>query len=86
VRNGAGKGDDLAAGKTGATRMSGRAAGRPHRVIGDEHIAVANGAALAAIDLQDTADQVPVDRRMEEHRRRHDQPPVTVKDHAAEVA
>jgi hypothetical protein len=27
-----------------------------------------------------------VDRRVEEHRRRHDQPAVAVEDHAAEVA
>jgi hypothetical protein len=38
------------------------------------------------VDADNAADQVAIDRRMKEHRRRHDQPPSAIKDDAAEIA
>ena len=57
-------------------------------MIGDEHVALLDPVAfvVAAMEFENAADQMAIDRRVEEHRRRHDQPPVAVEDHAAEVA
>src|SRR5262249_40403500 len=38
------------------------------------------------VDRKNAADQVPIDRRMEEHRRRHDEAALAIKDHAGEIA
>ena len=54
-------------------------------MIGDEDVAVLDRVD-AAIELEDAADEMAVDRGVEEHRRRHDQAPLAVEDHAAEVA
>jgi hypothetical protein len=40
----------------------------------------------ATIELENASDQMPVDRGVEEHGWRHDQPAVAIEDHAAEVA
>src|SRR5436309_1719334 len=53
-------------------------------VIGNEDVAGLY-CSLAAIDLEDTAHEVAIDRRMEKHRRRHDQAPLAVQNHAAEI-
>ena len=41
---------------------------------------------VAAMEFENAADEMAVDRGVEEHGRRHDQPPGTIEDHAAEVA
>src|SRR5262249_11047059 len=41
--------------------------------------------AIAAVDLEDAADEMPVDRSVKEHRRRHDQATLAVENHAAEI-
>src|SRR5262249_35036491 len=77
----AGKGDDLVPGETrrdeghvGDVRQTAFIG-----VIGDEHVAVADAVfGVGAVDREDAADQVAIDRRMEEHRRRDDQPAVAV--------
>src|SRR5207253_729699 len=55
------------------------------RVIGNEDVAGLY-CSLAAIELEDTAHEVAIDRRMEKHRRRHDQAPLAVQNHAAEIS
>src|SRR5262249_19069829 len=40
----------------------------------------------AAIDLEDMAHQVPIDRCVEKHWRRQDQTPLAVQNHAAEIS
>src|SRR5262249_51338586 len=54
-------------------------------MIGDKDVAVLDRP-VAAIAREDAADEMAVDRRVEEHRRGHDQAPLAVEDHAAEVA
>ena len=54
-------------------------------MVGDEHVAFVDRAGLA-VGFEDAADEMAVDRRVEEHRRRHDQPAVAIDDHAGEVA
>src|SRR6516164_4654691 len=54
-------------------------------MIGDEDVAVLDRP-IAAIELEDAADEMAIDRRVEEHRRRHDQASLAVEDHTAEVA
>src|SRR5216683_590093 len=41
---------------------------------------------VVAVDVQDAANQMAIDRRVKEHRRRHDEAAGAVEDHAAEVA
>ena len=57
-------------------------------MIGDEHVALLDPVAfvVAAMEFENAADEMAVDRGVEEHGRRHDQPPGTIEDHAAEVA
>jgi hypothetical protein len=57
-------------------------------MIGNEYVAVLDSGIFraAAIEIENAADQMPVDRGVEEHRRRHDQPPAAIEDHAAEIA
>src|SRR5262245_37839495 len=55
-------------------------------MVRDEDVAVLDLRLAAAIGLADALDEMAVDRRVEEHRRRHDQPPFAVENHAAEVA
>src|SRR6202040_1491097 len=54
-------------------------------MIGDEDVAVLDRVGTA-VELEDAADEMAVDRRMEEHRRRHNQAPLAVEDYAAKVA
>ena len=42
--------------------------------------------AFAAVQLENLCHQMPIDRRMKEHRRRDDQAAGAVEDHTAEVA
>ena len=88
VRDRAGKRDDLAAGEDG--RDKGHVGDmREAALVGmvrDEDVAVLDLRLGAGIGLADALDEMPVDRGVEEHRRRHDQPPFAVKNHAAEVA
>src|SRR5262245_56201161 len=53
------------------------------RMIGDEYVAVPE---RVAVGFEDISDEMTIDRRVEEHRRRHDQSAVAIKDHAREVA
>src|SRR5262249_6155911 len=55
------------------------------RVVRDEYVAFGDGVRLA-VDVEDAADEMAIDRRVEEHRWRHDQAAVAVQDHAGEVA
>ena len=86
VRDRAGKCDDLARrkhwreeGHVGNMREAALVG-----VIGNEDVAGLY-CSLAAIELEDTAHEVAIDRRMEKHRRRHDQAPLAVQNHAAEI-
>src|SRR5262245_11928282 len=51
-------------------------------MIGHEYVAVPD----ISMHFEDAADEVTINRGMEEHRRRHDQASGTVEDHAAEVS
>src|SRR5262245_45220352 len=51
-------------------------------MIGDEDVTVAD----VSMQFEDAADEVTIDGGMKEHRRRHDQAPGPVEDHAAEIA
>src|SRR5262249_10636915 len=52
--------------------------------IGDKDVAILDPF-RAAIDLEDTAYQVTIDRCVEKHWRRHNQTPLAVENHAAEI-
>ena len=55
-------------------------------VIGDEHVAVADAVVrVRAVKRKDAPDQMAIDRGMEKHRRRDDQPAVAVEDHAGKI-
>src|SRR5689334_3291993 len=54
------------------------------RVVRYEDVAFRDSA--RPMHLDDAADQMAVDWRVEEHRRRHDQPAAAIEDHAAEIA
>jgi hypothetical protein len=55
-------------------------------MVRNEDIAVLDLQLGAGVGLADALDEMPVDRGVEEHRRRHDQPPFAVKNHAAKIA
>src|SRR5580704_16028067 len=52
-------------------------------MIADEHVAVAD---IAAVQLENLCHQMPIHRRMKEHRWRHEQAAVAVEDDAGKVA
>src|SRR5260370_41676115 len=53
-------------------------------MIGDEHVTLAD-AAILAVELEDAADEMTIDRRMKEHRRCDDQTSRPIENDAAEV-
>src|SRR4029077_5445621 len=57
-------------------------------MIGNEHVAVLDPGIFlpAAIEIENAADEMPVDWGVEEHGGRDDQPPAPIEDHAAEIA
>ena len=89
VRDRTREGDDLAAREN---RRDERHVGHMRQSAGigmvrDEHVAVFQRVqSVRAVGLEDRADQMAVDRRVEEHRRRHDQPAGAIDDHAGEIA
>src|SRR5260370_1156284 len=54
------------------------------RMIGDEDVTGLDRL-RAAIDLEDAAHEMAIDGRMKKHRRCHDQTPLSVQNHAAEI-